>query len=148
MSLESTQNPLSIPDDFEPATRVRNAHALSRPSLSYWQDAWLRLKSNRQAFISLGMIVGMLLFTLIGPWLWRSDPANQDLARISEPPSFGRSAVVLAEADAWQEVILPDQPESPPPPVGELAAPASVEVVGIPSTQGVRLKWTPVPGAA
>jgi hypothetical protein len=35
--------------DFSPVGTEREAQTLSRPSLSYWQDAWLRLKANRRA---------------------------------------------------------------------------------------------------
>ncbi|MCE2426335.1 MAG: hypothetical protein J4F45_14800 [Pseudomonadales bacterium] len=31
----------------------REVETVSRPSLSYWQDAWIRLKANRRALISL-----------------------------------------------------------------------------------------------
>ena len=43
-------------DDFLPAQRVRSAGGLSRPSLSYWQDAWIRLARNRQALASLVIV--------------------------------------------------------------------------------------------
>jgi oligopeptide transport system permease protein len=34
-----------------------------RPSRSYWQDAWARLKANRRAIASLYIIVFLMLFT-------------------------------------------------------------------------------------
>jgi oligopeptide transport system permease protein len=71
------------PEDFLPSEAHEAMHALSRPSLSYWQDAWIRLKANRRALISLYLVVGLLLFTLLGPLLWRVDPAAQDVDQIS-----------------------------------------------------------------
>lgn len=77
--------------DFSPVGAARDAQTLSRPSLSYWQDAWLRLKANRRALVSLFLVIGLLLFTLVGPWLWRVNPAAQDLDIFSNHSDlFGR----------------------------------------------------------
>jgi oligopeptide transport system permease protein len=134
-------------DDFAPAVRRGDVNVITRPSLSYWQDAWLRLKKNRQAVISLAIIVGMLLFTLVGPVFWTVDPTEQDLTRISQAPSFKTPAVVLAELDTFEEVILPEPTKAIEKPAAELGAPATIEFLVPPSTQGVRLKWSPVEGA-
>jgi ABC-type antimicrobial peptide transport system permease subunit len=71
--------------DFSLVGTEREVQSLSRPSLSYWQDAWLRLKANRRALVSLFLVIGLLLFTLIGPWLWQVNPASQDLDQVSQP---------------------------------------------------------------
>ena len=42
-----------------------------RPSRSYWQDAWARLKANRRAIASLNIIIFLMLFTFVGPLIWR-----------------------------------------------------------------------------
>ena len=54
------------PGDFEPATADIHVETLSRPSLSYWQDAWLRLKKNPRAIVSLYIVVALAAFTLLG----------------------------------------------------------------------------------
>ena len=41
--------------------------SISRPSLSFWQDAWRRLKKNRVAMVALGVIIVLILFAFIGP---------------------------------------------------------------------------------
>ena len=61
--------------DFETAAVERQLQGTSRPSLSYWQDAWIRLKANKRALVSLYLIVGLLVFTIAGPWIWRVDSA-------------------------------------------------------------------------
>ena len=48
------------PQDFEPVNRMNNHHTLSRPSVAYWQDAWWRLKKNKQAYYSLCLILFMM----------------------------------------------------------------------------------------
>ncbi|MFM7121664.1 MAG: hypothetical protein ACKOZX_15710, partial [Gammaproteobacteria bacterium] len=67
--------PLAIhADDFAPLARATLPDALVRPSLSYWQDAWRRLRSNRRAVVSLGIVIGLFLFAFAGPLVWRVDP--------------------------------------------------------------------------
>ena len=129
---------------FERVRVEREVETISRPSLSYWQDAWIRLKANTRALISLYLVIGLLLFTVFGPMLWRVDPAVQDLDQISAPPGADRRAVVVDDYRPWDGVTVT-------PPAGgggALAAPASVVVVGPPVTHSVRLRWEPVPGAA
>ncbi|MBI3535604.1 MAG: ABC transporter permease [Deltaproteobacteria bacterium] len=133
---------------FEPATKDRQLHQISRPSLSYWQDAWIRLKKNRQAYISLIIIIFMLLFTLLGPFLWTMNPSHQDLNRISEGPTFSKTAVVLGELDVFEPTIDPRLPESPVSNGLELVAPKEFNIFGVSSTQSVRLKWSHVVGAS
>lgn len=147
----SNENRVLGASDFQPIVHDRTLKGSSRPSLSYWQDAWLRLKKNKQALASLFIVIGLAVFTLLGPIVWRVHPSNQELARISEGPNFGREVVVLAEGDLFEEIVLPDVPESPPAPAGgatELEAPTGLEIVGLPNTQSVRLKWNAVPGAS
>jgi hypothetical protein len=58
---------VSLPSNaFEPVTVERRVQQLTRPSLSYWQDAWLRLKRNRRALASAYIIVALLAFTTLG----------------------------------------------------------------------------------
>ena len=42
--------------------------AICQPSLSYWQDAWMRLKQNKMAMIGLMMILFIALFSFLGPY--------------------------------------------------------------------------------
>ena len=65
--------------DFERITVERRVQTIARPSLSYWRDAWVRLKANRRALASLYIVIALLLFTVVGPWVWTVDPTAQDL---------------------------------------------------------------------
>jgi oligopeptide transport system permease protein len=136
------------PADFGPAPRADRARGPTRPSLSYWADAWIRLRRNRQALASLFIVCALVLFTVVGPLVWRVDPTAQELTRISEGPSFGRSATVLAEPGPFEEITVPGIDPHPQVDGVTLPAPASLEVVGEPTTLSVRLRWAPVPGAA
>ena len=55
---------------FAPLSDQQPSQVIARPSLSYWQDAWNRLRANRRALVSLYIVIGLLLFTVFGPVVW------------------------------------------------------------------------------
>ena len=60
----------TTPADFAPATREeRDDFIQERQSVSYWKDAWRRLKKNVVAMVALGVIVFLVLFAFVGPYL-------------------------------------------------------------------------------
>lgn len=66
------------PDDFEPATdEEKESFMEAAPSVSYWQDAWRRLKRNRVAMVSLYIIGIIFLFAFVGPWFCENDYTTQ-----------------------------------------------------------------------
>jgi oligopeptide transport system permease protein len=128
---------------FEPVHVDRQVQTLTRPSLSYWQDAWRRLKANRRAFISLYIVIGLLLFTVVGPWVWTVDPSTQDLDQVSKAPGSDRRAFVAEPYQPW-EGVRATVPEG----AASAAPPANFKTVGSTTTQAVRLTWDPVAGAS
>ena len=89
------------PSDFERLTDHNEKESISRPSLSYWADAWLRLKANKRALFSLYLIITLLLFTVVGPLIWTVNPAFQDLDQISQAPGSSRLAVIIDDYEPW-----------------------------------------------
>ena len=58
------------PDDFASASRQEKDDFIQdRQSVSYWKDAWRRLKKNVVAMVALGVIVFLCLFAFVGPLL-------------------------------------------------------------------------------
>lgn len=58
------------PDDFASASRQEKDDFIEdRQSVSYWKDAWRRLKKNVVAMVALGVIVFLFLFAFVGPLL-------------------------------------------------------------------------------
>ena len=58
------------PDDFASASRhEKDDFIQDRQSVSYWKDAWRRLKKNVVAMVALGVIVFLFLFAFVGPLL-------------------------------------------------------------------------------
>jgi oligopeptide transport system permease protein len=143
---------------FEPMRSELRIQTLTRPSLSYWQDAWQRLKANKRAILSLYIIVAMLLFTVLGPLVWRVDPAEQDLLQVSSAPGAERSAIIVAPYSAWDALEAPqitDTQDYQDTARADATAPASapVNITGLQlaetaTTQQVRLEWHPMAGAA
>ena len=119
--------------DFRPATREEAKAGLVRPSLSYWQDAWRRLKLNPRAIVSLYIVIALLLFTLAGPFIWTIDPASQDLDQVSIAPGTDRRAFIVEPYSAWS--------------ASEKAAGTGLRLAAEATTQSVRLVWDSVPSA-
>ena len=137
---ESSVNSTLTAADFTPISSDQTHHVLSRPSLSYWQDAWIRLKANSRALVSLYLIVGLLAFTLIGPLLWQVDPSAQDVDQISQPPGADRAAVIVDSYQSWDgtaELFLPGSEGQ-----------EGLRLARIPTNEAVRLIWDPVNGAS
>ena len=58
------------PDDFSPASgQEKEDFIQDRQSVSYWKDAWRRLKKNVVAMVALGVIIFLFLFAFVGPLL-------------------------------------------------------------------------------
>lgn len=120
------------PADFQPLVSNGIVQQISRPSLSYWADAWLRLRKNPRAMASLGLIAFLLAFVSLGPALWRIDPSAQDLDQIGIAPGADRTVTLAAPFEPWN-------PQQQPATLSDnslgftLALPAS--------TQAVRLAW-------
>lgn len=64
------------------------AERIEKPSLSFWQDAWLRLRKNKAAIISMVVLVLVVLMALIGPHLNGHDGTTQNLRHANLPPKM------------------------------------------------------------
>lgn len=130
-----SDQPALTASSFAPLRDDQEVQVITRPSLSYWQDAWRRLKENRRALISLYLVIGLLLFTFFGPVLWNVDPALQDLDQISQAPGADRTVALVADYQQWfgEEVDAQD---------GQ-----GLRFASPPTTQHVRLTWDAIPGA-
>lgn len=151
-------------DDFAPLLKTGPADMIVRPSLSYWQDAWRRLKRNRRALWSLYLIVGLLFFAYGLPLLMQLDPVEQDLTQISQSPGLERQSLVV-DTTPWagrfadhnstgqniNDQSISDQnmgdQNMGDQPLDSGAAVAGLHVVDVPNTESVRLTWEPLAGA-
>lgn len=74
-------------DMFQPADIDESAQeAIARPSISYWGDAFRRLRRNKPAMIGAIIILLIVLMALIGPLMNKFGVDGQDLTRSNLPP--------------------------------------------------------------
>lgn len=57
------------------------AEQINRPNISFWQDAWRRLRKNPIAMVSLGFLVLVILACILGPMVapYKYDAQNYDI---------------------------------------------------------------------
>ena len=73
---------------FTPLTdEEKKIDVVVRPSISYWKDAWMRLKSNKVALASLCVVVLIILSAIIVPMCSQYDYSTNDLSATNLKPS-------------------------------------------------------------
>ncbi|MGF7400229.1 ABC transporter permease [Thermoanaerobacterium thermosaccharolyticum] len=73
-------------DKFEIiGANASESQSIVRPSISYWQDAWRRLKMNKVAMASLVFLILLVLMAIFGPYMRPFDYAHQDLLNTNKP---------------------------------------------------------------
>lgn len=87
------------------AEQVSIREKITRPSITYWQDAWRRLKKNKFAMAGLCLLIIISLMAIIGPYFQKYGYEMQNLAEVHEAPNaihwfgtdeFGRDLWVRA----------------------------------------------------
>ena len=75
---------------------VEKMETISRPSLSFWQDAWRRFRKNKAAFVGLCIILVYVLLAIFAPMLSHYGFSTMDAAHQHAAPSaahwFGTDA--------------------------------------------------------
>lgn len=76
-----------IESDFERIDKDINKEEILMPSMTYWQDAWIRLKRNKIAIIAIGVLTIMIIMCIIGPHLSGWDYNDVNVINKNQPPS-------------------------------------------------------------
>jgi oligopeptide transport system permease protein len=129
-----------------------DGEAIRRPSISYWEDAWMRLRKNKVAIASAVYIAVLVLLAVVIPEVIPYAYDEQELWNKHAVPTLGDEALVVdldapppeLTVDAREEegdVPASDAFGTEPPP-----SPTNVRIVGDPLTTGVTLAWDAVPG--
>ncbi len=131
-----------FPDLLVPTNREKSEAGVVRPHLSYWQEARRRFFKNRTAVVSLVGLGLIASFTVLGPFIWPVDPEIQDNYRTSLPPFQRQTAVVadLSENPSDLSNVARSLASEPEREVADLAN-IELQMVGQPSTLGVKLTW-------
>lgn len=81
------------------------SQAIIRPSMTYWQDAWRRLKKNPVAMTSLLLIIIFAIMSFVGPMISPHNYYTNDLLNGDKGPSlshwFGTDGL---GRDLWERV--------------------------------------------
>lgn len=66
---------------------TEQAQKINRPSMTYWQDAWRRLKENKLAIASLIILTILVILAIVGPYLQPYEYDALDFMQINKGPS-------------------------------------------------------------
>lgn len=72
---------------FEPILQKGTLATPARPSTTFSQAAWRRLKKNKLAMIGLCTILLIFLLAFVGPLLFSGSYSDQNLMQTNKPPS-------------------------------------------------------------
>lgn len=98
-----------LPDELfqRDSSLTADADKMTRPSLSYWSDAWRRFKENKVAVISSAILLVIVLMALIQPMFSRYAYDEIDMFAINQAPTpahvFGTDdlAATFSHAAGW-----------------------------------------------
>ena len=73
-----TNNMEKLPKDSFERITIDSSHAekISKPSLSFWQDAWLRIRKNKAAIVSMFILIFIVFMAFVGPFMVEHDPED------------------------------------------------------------------------
>lgn len=85
-------------EDFQKLDRnEEHSEVVVRESISAWKDAWIRLKENKLAMLSLFILIVIIIMAIIGQWLTPYDYKTNDLSITNQAPNsehwFGTDAL-------------------------------------------------------
>lgn len=69
-------------------TNKETMESISRPNISFWQDAWRRLRKNRAAFLGLCIIAVYGLLAIFAPMLSKYSYSDMDVMAMNAGPSL------------------------------------------------------------
>jgi oligopeptide transport system permease protein len=75
-------------DKFQKLEPTIHHETIVRPSLTYWQDAWRRLKKNRLAMAGLTILCVLTILAIFAPLFSSYDYETQNLDLINDKPSW------------------------------------------------------------
>ena len=81
--------PVLTKEQFVPVgKRLENSNAISRPTTTYLQDAWRRLRQNKVALTAIIILVLVLLMALLVPVFSSYSMSSQDGSAVNKGPTL------------------------------------------------------------
>ena len=72
----------------EARSQMTGVEQAERPPRSQWLDVWDQFKTHKGAMVGAGVFIAILLFVLVGPYLWKVDPGYANLLMRNKAPSL------------------------------------------------------------
>lgn len=79
----------NIPDELftpDPIVDKEELHITEGPQLSFWKDAWIRLRKNKGAVISIVLLIFIIIMAFVGPMMNEYSYKEQTVAHSHMPP--------------------------------------------------------------
>lgn len=81
---ENQKIELSADDFIVVGKNIEKMESISRPSLTFWQEAWRRIRGNRAAYISLLVLISYGLLAIFAPMFSKYGFDQQDAYNMSK----------------------------------------------------------------
>lgn len=136
---------------------------MHRPSITYWQDARMRLRKNPVAIFSGGLILFVGLAAIFGPMFLKYDYETQEVWNKHAPPNLGMEAIVEVPIEYVPKLAVEPQPAGPGIPVpgstpsavesapsmitSAPQTPAGFKLSSPATTRGIIIEWDQTPTA-
>lgn len=92
------------------ASSFEQVETISLPPQSFLQDAWRRLKKNKGAVLSLGIVVLFIILALLAPFISPHDPLEQNVQFANLPAKIpGIFKGMRAGVDAYAQAGVPER---------------------------------------
>ena len=77
-----------LPTDSFDRIDIDASHAerITKPSLSFWQDAWLRIRKNKAAIVSMFILAFIIIMAFVGPMISPHESDTQTITHANLPP--------------------------------------------------------------
>ena len=68
-------------------TKISEAEKISKPSLSFWKDVFIRFRKNKLAMFGLILLAILIFMAIFGPYMTEYDYRTNDLTNKNQAPS-------------------------------------------------------------
>lgn len=68
-------------------SKISDAEKISKPSLSFWKDVYIRFRKNKLALFGVVLLIILLFMAAFGPYMTGFDYRSNDLTNTNKPPS-------------------------------------------------------------
>ena len=128
---------------FESAPPREALETAARPAASFWHALFFRLSRDKRAVFGASVIALLIAAAVLGPLLWRVDPAQQILGTAAQGPARAQAAALVSDAPRAPVVVESTDALLPAKNLGAVNELHIAEA----NTEHVTLRWAPVAGA-